>query len=154
MVIEPDVPVMVTLVVPMAALAATVKVNVLVVPEGFGLKFAVTPLGSVEVVKVTVPLKPPVGVTATVLVPWLLCCTLSEFGFAVRVKFGVELQPGKMKLPMAVLQLKPPFWPVVWMYDSVNQNVQSSEGSTTMFVKSSHRRLPVCDACPSASTDS
>jgi hypothetical protein len=55
----PDVPVMVTVVGPPAAaepLAVRVKVLVLVVLVG--LKDAVTPLGSPEAAKATLPLKP------------------------------------------------------------------------------------------------
>lgn len=54
----PDVPVMVTVDVPVAAVAFAVNVSVLVVVPGFGLNAAVTPLGRVELVKVTPESKP------------------------------------------------------------------------------------------------
>jgi len=125
---EPDMPVIVTVVVPVVAVAPTVNVRVLVLVVGFGLKFAVMPDGSAELLKVTLPLKPSRSLTVIVLVPVAPCFTVSEFGFALRAKSGVP-QPGKLKLPIAVLQLNPLFSPVVFMYDSVNQKVQSSVGS-------------------------
>ena len=128
----PDTPVMVTVDVPVGVPAGTVRVNVLVVVAGFGEKPAVTPLGIPVALRFTLPLKPLIGVMVMVLVPLLPCAMLTELGFADRLKSGDPPPPqlGKMKLPMAVLQLKPWFWPVVLMYDSVNQKVQSSVGST------------------------
>lgn len=55
----PDVPSMVTVTVPVAAVALADKVSTLVVLAGFGLKDAVTPLGSPEAANVTAPLNPP-----------------------------------------------------------------------------------------------
>src|SRR5579864_3309359 len=54
----PEVPVMVTVAVPVLAVLLAVSVIVLVVVAGFGAKFAVTPLGSPETDKLTLPLKP------------------------------------------------------------------------------------------------
>jgi len=54
----PDVPVMVTGTVPMAAELLAVSVNVLAVLAGFGLNVAVTPLGRPDADKVTSPLNP------------------------------------------------------------------------------------------------
>ena len=65
----PDTPVMVTVTVPVAAVALAVSVNVLLVVVGFGLNPAVTPLGSPEALKVTLPLKPLIGFTVILLVP-------------------------------------------------------------------------------------
>jgi hypothetical protein len=65
----PDVPVMVTVTVPMGAAPLTASVNVLVAVAGLGLNDAVTPLGSPDADKVTPPLKPFWGVTVIVLVP-------------------------------------------------------------------------------------
>ena len=67
----PDMPVMVTGTVPVAAVALAVSVNVLVEVVGFGLNPAVTPLGRPEALKVTLPLKPFTGLTVMVLVPLL-----------------------------------------------------------------------------------
>jgi len=100
----PDVPVTVTVTVPVAAVALAVSVSVLVEVVGFGLNAAVTPLGKPDAERVTLPLKPFTGAMVIVLVPLLPCVTVTLFGGAERLKFGVPEQPGKMKLPIAVLQ--------------------------------------------------
>jgi hypothetical protein len=83
----PDTPVMVIVTVPVAAVALAVSVSVLLVVVGFGLNPAVTPLGKPEALKVTLPVKPLVGLTVMVLVPLLPCCTVTLVGDADRVKF-------------------------------------------------------------------
>jgi hypothetical protein len=123
----PDVPVIVTVEFPVAAVALAVSVNVLVEVVGFGTNPAVTPLGRPEADNVTLPLKPFDGTTVMVLVPWFPWLMVSVLGTAVRVKFGLPEQPGKLNVPIAVLQLNPP---VTFSYSSVNQKVQSSVGST------------------------
>src|SRR5207247_1925895 len=65
----PEAPVMVTVTVPVAAVLFAVNLNVLVVVVGFGLKEAVTPLGSVEGDRATLPEKPFSGETVIVLEP-------------------------------------------------------------------------------------
>ena len=82
----PDVPVMVTVEVPLVAVALAVKVSVLVELVGFGLNCAVTPLGRPEAFKLTLPEKPLTGTTVIWLVPLAPCAMLSEVGFAVRLK--------------------------------------------------------------------
>ena len=67
----PDAPVMVTVTVPMAAVLLAVSVNVLVLAVLLGLNDAVTPLGRPDADKLTLPLKPPCGVTVMVLVPFV-----------------------------------------------------------------------------------
>ena len=54
----PDVPVTVTVAVPIAAVLLAVSVNVLALPELGGLNEAVTPLGRPDAEKLTLPLKP------------------------------------------------------------------------------------------------
>lgn len=54
----------------------------------FGLKLAVAPDGTPEVVKPTVPLKPFCAVTVIVLVPLFPCVTVTLVGDADKVKFG------------------------------------------------------------------
>ena len=54
----PDVPVMVTVTVPVAAVLLAFSVMVLVPEVLLGLKDAVTPLGSPDANKLTLPLKP------------------------------------------------------------------------------------------------
>jgi hypothetical protein len=65
----PDVPVTVTVEVPVAAVALAEKVNRLVPVVGLVPKVAVTPVGRVDVDNVTLPVKPPEGVSVIVLVP-------------------------------------------------------------------------------------
>ena len=64
-------PVIVTLVVPTAAVPDTVSVNVLVDVVVAGLNDAVTPLGKPEADKLTLSLKPLSGVMLMVLEPLL-----------------------------------------------------------------------------------
>src|SRR5713101_3710511 len=79
---------MVTVTVPVVAMLLAVSVKVLVAVAGFGLKDAVTPLGSPEADKLTLPLKPFCGVTVMVLAPLAPCATVRLFGDAERAKFG------------------------------------------------------------------
>lgn len=72
----PDVPVMVTVTVPVAAVLLAVNIKVLVLVEGFRLKDAVTPLGRPDADKLTLPLNPLCGVTVTVLVAFAPCMML------------------------------------------------------------------------------
>src|SRR5271157_1191203 len=114
---------MVTVAVPVVAApeAVSVRMEVAGGVTGFGTNAGVTPLGRPEALSVTAELKPPTLVTVIVLVPFPPCKIVSEEGDAPNVKSAP--QPGKMKLPIAVLQLNPP---VTFSYSSVNQNVQSS----------------------------
>lgn len=81
----PDAPVMVTVTVPTAAEPLAASVNVLVAVAGLGLNDAVTPLGSPDADKLTLPLKPFCGVTVTVLVPLVPCVMLTLVGDVERV---------------------------------------------------------------------
>ena len=65
----PDVPVMVTVTVPVVAEPLAVSVRMLVVLVGLGLNTAVTPLGRPDAVRVTLPVNPPRSFTVMVLVP-------------------------------------------------------------------------------------
>jgi hypothetical protein len=85
----PDVPVTVMLLVPVAAVLLAVKVRTLVEVVGLVPKLAVTPLGSVEFESVTLPVKPPEGVTVIVLLPLVPCFTVRLAGEAESEKSGV-----------------------------------------------------------------
>lgn len=65
----PDVPVTVTANFPVVAVLPAVRESVVLVVLLVGLNVAVTPVGKPAIVKVTVPVKPPEGVTLIVLVP-------------------------------------------------------------------------------------
>jgi hypothetical protein len=84
----PDVPVIVTVDVPVAAVLLAVSVNVLVLVVLGGLKDAVTPLGRPEADRPTLPLKPFCGVTVIVLEPLVPWVTVTLDGAAERLKFG------------------------------------------------------------------
>jgi hypothetical protein len=72
----PEVPVMVTVAVPVVAVELAVKLSVLVEVVGFGLNDAVTPLGKPDAARVTLPLNPPTSVTVMVLVPAAPPCVM------------------------------------------------------------------------------
>ena len=67
----PEVPVTVTVAVPVVAVLLAVNVRTLVEVVGLVPKLAVTPAGSPDADNVTLPVKPPEGVTVIVLVPLL-----------------------------------------------------------------------------------
>ena len=87
----PDVPVIVTVAVPVAAVTLAVRVSVLLLVAGLGLNAAVTPLGKPDAERVTLPLKPFDGVMLIVLVPWLPCAMATLLGLAVSVKPAGQL---------------------------------------------------------------
>ena len=80
----PDVPVIVTVDVPVVAVAPAVTVNVLALVVLLGLKEAITPVGRPEADKLTLPVKPFCGVTVIVLVPMAPCAILMLAGDAER----------------------------------------------------------------------
>ena len=85
----PEVPVMVTVAFPRVAVLLAVRVSVLVVVVLVGLNAAVTPLGSPEAVRLTLPANPFRGCTVMVLVrpaaPWVIVRLLGD---AESVKLG------------------------------------------------------------------
>ena len=81
----PEVPVMVTGTVPVLAVLLAASVRVLEVVAGFGPKDAVTPVGSPDADRLTLPLKPYWGVTLIVLVPLAPCTIVNAVGAAERV---------------------------------------------------------------------
>lgn len=91
---EPEVPVMVTVEVPVVAVELAVNVTELVDVVGFVPKLAVTPEGKPEADRVTLPVNPPEGVTVIVLLALLPCVTLTLLGEAESVKLGVLFAGG------------------------------------------------------------
>src|SRR5580698_3090175 len=86
----PEVPVMVTVAVPVLAVWLAVKVTTLDEVAGFRLKTAVTPFGSPEVDSVTLPENPFTGAMVIVLVPLPTLCTMATtLDAAERVKWGL-----------------------------------------------------------------
>jgi len=81
----PEVPLTVTVAVPVVAVLLAVSVNVVVLAVLAGLKDAVTPVGNPVADKLTLPVKPFCGVTVMVLVPLPPCIIVRLFGDAERV---------------------------------------------------------------------
>jgi len=84
----PDTPVIVTVAVPVVAVPLAVSVNVLVPVVLAGLNEAVTPAGSPEAERLTLPVKPFTGVTVIVLFPLLPWTTVTLEGDADSAKSG------------------------------------------------------------------
>jgi hypothetical protein len=84
----PEVPVMVTVTVPVVADPLDVSVHVLVLVAMPGLKDGVTPLGRPDAERLTLPLKPFCGVTLIVLVPLAPCTIVTLLGDVESVKFA------------------------------------------------------------------
>jgi hypothetical protein len=91
----------------------------------------VSPAGVEDGVRVTVPVKPPEGVTETEKVPLPPVVKLMLLGLAANEKSGVggAPQPGNLKEPMRVFQLNEP---LTRRYSLVYQKVQSSTGSSSI----------------------
>ena len=81
----PDVPAMMTVNVPVAAVLLALSVSVLAVVARLGLNKAATPLGTPDADKLTPPLNPFSGGMVIVLVPLVPCMMLRLFGDAERV---------------------------------------------------------------------
>ena len=76
------------------AVLLTVKVTTLVYVVGLVPKVAVTPAGNPEADSVTAPVKPPEGVSVTVLLPLLPWTTVTLAGEAESEKSGVGAPAG------------------------------------------------------------
>jgi hypothetical protein len=92
----PPVPVTVIVLLPAAVLAVVPMVRVLVAPVAVGvtdegLKLHVAPVGQPDADSVTAWPVPPVSVAVIVLVPELPATTLTEAGFAARLKLKAVL---------------------------------------------------------------
>jgi hypothetical protein len=83
--------VIVTVEVPVAAVALAVSVNELVFVAEAGLNEAVTPLGRPDADKLTLPLKPFWGATVIMLEPLDPWATVRLLGEAERLKSGVAV---------------------------------------------------------------
>ena len=88
----PDVPVIVTETVPVAAVLLAVSVKRLEVVAGFVANAAVTPEGKPEAESITLPANPLAGVMVIVLVPPAAPCVIVTLpGEEDKVKFGVAV---------------------------------------------------------------
>jgi hypothetical protein len=95
------------------------------------LRFAVAPAGAPLTERLTVPALPEVTAVLIVLVPDEPWTTESVDGVAAIEKSLVTVppQPGNLNEAIRVFQLNDP---LAGMYSLVNQNVQSSLGSTAV----------------------
>ena len=84
----PDVPMTVTVTVPVVAVLLAVSVNVLLPDVLLGLNVAATPLGRPDADKFTLPLKPFCGVTVIALVLVVPCDIVKLLGDVESAKFG------------------------------------------------------------------
>jgi hypothetical protein len=89
----PEVPVIVIVDVPVVAVPLAVSVKTLVAVVGFVPNAAVTPVGKPDADKVTLPVKPFLGVTVTVLEPLDPVAMERLLGDAERLKSGVADPP-------------------------------------------------------------
>jgi hypothetical protein len=78
----PEVPLTVTVTVPVLAVVLAVSVKTLVLAVLVGLKDAVTPPGNPEADRATVPVNPPCGLIVIVLVPLAPCKIVRLLGEA------------------------------------------------------------------------
>lgn len=95
---EPEVPVIVTVEVPVVAVEPAVNVTELVDVVGLVPKLAVTPDGRPEADNVTLPVNPPEGLTVIVLLVLLPCVTVTLEGEAESVKLGEDAAGGRTQL--------------------------------------------------------
>jgi hypothetical protein len=99
----PDVPVTVTVNVPVVAVVLAVKDNMLVDVAGFGLKADVTPAGTPEAASVTFPVNPFTGVIVIVLVPLVPpLAIVTALGAAESVKLFTRAFTVKLMVVVAV----------------------------------------------------
>jgi hypothetical protein len=136
-VLDPEVPVIVIVVVPTVADEDAVSVRVdVALPLAGGVtglveNVAVTPLGKPLTLNVAAESKPPVLLTVIVLVPLLPWVTVTEAGDALTLKFGDELEeparalsrPLSLGLPQPVAKSYPvvaekPLLPLVMSWKS------------------------------------
>ena len=107
----PDVPVILMLEVPVAAVLLAAKVSTLAPVVGLVPNEAVTPVGSPDAVSVTLPLNPPAPVTVTVSVALLPRVTARVETAGASVKLGLPV-PGMVNA-IVTEWLIVPFVPVI-----------------------------------------
>jgi hypothetical protein len=91
---------MVTVAVPVVAVALAVSVNTLVPVVGFVPNAAVTPLGRPDAASVTLPVNPFTSFTVMVLVPLLPCVIVRLVGESESVKLGVAEPANRLMMPV------------------------------------------------------
>jgi hypothetical protein len=94
---------MVTLAVPVVAELPALRVRVLPLVAGLGLKLAVTPLGKPEADSATLPLNPFCGITVMLLELLAPCVNVELLGDAESTNVGTTLAPGQLFTKLAAL---------------------------------------------------
>lgn len=104
-----ELPVIVTVAVPIAAVALAVSVSTLLPAVGLVPHVAVTPLGRLDATSSTGPVNPYWSVTATVVVPEMPCLMLRTVGLADSVKLAGGLTVSES----SVVAVKVPELPMI-----------------------------------------
>jgi hypothetical protein len=104
----PEVPVTVTVTVPVVAAPVADSVKRLLVFVGFVPKTALTPLGRPEAAKETLPLNPFWGLTVMVVEPATPWRKVKLAGDAERVKLGCDEDDGQLLTKLAALTVPIP----------------------------------------------
>jgi hypothetical protein len=89
--LAPDVPVTVTVALPVVAAALAVRVSVLLEVELVGEKLAVTPVGRPDAAKLTVPVNPLAPVTVMPSLPLVLCTSDTPLAVGLSVNEGAAV---------------------------------------------------------------
>lgn len=104
----PDIPVTVTVEVPVAAVPLADRVKTLLAVAGFVPKVALTPLGKPDAVKLTLPLNPFRGLMEMVVEPEVPCRMATFAGDAERRKLGCVVDEGQLLTRLAALTVPMP----------------------------------------------
>lgn len=103
-----DVPVTVTVKVPVAAVPVAERVNRLLAVAGFAPNVAVTPFGTPDAVRATLPLKPLRGLMEMVVEEKAPCRIVTLAGEAERRKPGCVVKVGQLLTRLAALTVPMP----------------------------------------------
>jgi hypothetical protein len=104
----PDVPVMVTVKVPVVAVPVADRVKRLLAVAGFVANVALTPFGTPDAVRLALPLKPLRGLIAMVVEPEAPCRIVTLAGEAERRKPGCVVDVGQLLTKLAAFTVPMP----------------------------------------------
>lgn len=104
----PDVPVMVTVKLPVVDAPLAERVNTLLEVAGFVPKVPLKPFGNPDAARLTLPLKPFRGLMETVVEPEVPCSMLTLEGEAERRKLGCVVDEGQLLTKLAALTVPMP----------------------------------------------
>ena len=104
----PEVPVMVNVRAPGAAVLATERVRAVLIVTGFAPKTALTPFGTPDVVRETLPLNPFRGLTVMVVEPEAPWSRVNAAGDDESVKLGCVVDEGQLLTRLAAFTVPMP----------------------------------------------